>query len=211
MRLRFLAKRATLANVSGDPETAARYFEQLRKDHRALGNVVNERSAAVNLAEAEHAAGRTERAIAIVREILQAGRVDEQIANMGSNLAGYLVWVGDLAGASEAARSVFAALAREPDHPFVATALEHVALVRALEGDLARAAALEGFAEATIRRSGLQREATEKKTYERLIALLHEGLAPDDRIDCARISPLMRDHLRDVFRAVASVQWELHG
>ena len=40
---------------------------------------------------------------------------------------------------------------------------------------------------------------------------LAEGLAPDDRIDCARISPLMRDHLRDVFRAVASVQWELHG
>ena len=40
---------------------------------------------------------------------------------------------------------------------------------------------------------------------------LAEGLAPDDRIDCARISPLMRDHLRDVFRAVASVQWELRG
>ncbi len=99
---------------------------------------------------------------------------------MGSNLAGYLVWVGDLAGAAEAARSVFAALAREPDHPFVATALEHVGLVRALEGDLASAAALEGFAEATIRRSGLQREATEKKTYERLIALLHEGLGPDE-------------------------------
>jgi CBS domain-containing protein len=35
---------------------------------------------------------------------------------------------------------------------------------------------------------------------------LAEGGAPDDRIDCARISPLMRDHLRDVFRAVASVQ-----
>jgi CBS domain-containing protein len=40
---------------------------------------------------------------------------------------------------------------------------------------------------------------------------LAEGGAPDDRIDCARISPLMRDHLRDVFRAVASVQRGLRG
>ena len=38
---------------------------------------------------------------------------------------------------------------------------------------------------------------------------LGEGLTPDDGIDCARISPLMRDHLRDVFRAVTSVQRRL--
>jgi CBS domain-containing protein len=35
---------------------------------------------------------------------------------------------------------------------------------------------------------------------------LADGRTPDDRIECARISPLMRDHLRDVFRAVSSVQ-----
>ena len=33
-----------------------------------------------------------------------------------------------------------------------------------------------------------------------------EGEAPDDRIEPAEISPLMRDHLRDVFRAVTTVQ-----
>jgi len=38
---------------------------------------------------------------------------------------------------------------------------------------------------------------------------LGDGQAPDDRIDCVRISPLMRDHLRDVFRAVAAVQRRL--
>ncbi len=32
------------------------------------------------------------------------------------------------------------------------------------------------------------------------------GAAPDDRIEPAAISPLMRDHLRDVFRAVTGVQ-----
>jgi CBS domain-containing protein len=35
------------------------------------------------------------------------------------------------------------------------------------------------------------------------------GLAPDDRIEPAAISPLMRDHLRDVFRTVAAVQRRL--
>jgi CBS domain-containing protein len=35
------------------------------------------------------------------------------------------------------------------------------------------------------------------------------GAAPDDRIEPAEISPLMRDHLRDVFRAVTTVQRSL--
>jgi CBS domain-containing protein len=38
---------------------------------------------------------------------------------------------------------------------------------------------------------------------------LSEGQTPDDQLDCARISPLLRDHLRDVFRAVTSVQRRL--
>jgi CBS domain-containing protein len=38
---------------------------------------------------------------------------------------------------------------------------------------------------------------------------LAEGSAPDDELDCARISPLLRDHLRDVFRAVSAVQGRL--
>jgi CBS domain-containing protein len=37
------------------------------------------------------------------------------------------------------------------------------------------------------------------------------GSPPDDRIGLGEISPLMRDHLRDVFRAVASVQRTLRG
>ena len=38
---------------------------------------------------------------------------------------------------------------------------------------------------------------------------LTAGQAPDDELDPAQISPLMRDHLRDVFRAVGSVQRRL--
>jgi CBS domain-containing protein len=36
--------------------------------------------------------------------------------------------------------------------------------------------------------------------------LVGSGAEPDDRIEPADISPLMRDHLRDVFRAVSTVQ-----
>jgi CBS domain-containing protein len=38
---------------------------------------------------------------------------------------------------------------------------------------------------------------------------LARGAAPDDRIEVAAISPLTRDHLRDVFRAVSAVQRRL--
>ncbi len=38
---------------------------------------------------------------------------------------------------------------------------------------------------------------------------LGEGRTPDDQLDCAGISPLLRDHLRDVFRAVTTVQRRL--
>jgi CBS domain-containing protein len=40
---------------------------------------------------------------------------------------------------------------------------------------------------------------------------LADGREPDDQLDPGEISPLMRDHLRDVFRAVGSVQRRLRG
>jgi CBS domain-containing protein len=40
---------------------------------------------------------------------------------------------------------------------------------------------------------------------------LARGAAPDDRIEAAEISPLTRDHLRDVFRAVTGVQRSLRS
>jgi CBS domain-containing protein len=40
---------------------------------------------------------------------------------------------------------------------------------------------------------------------------LATGLTPDDSIASTAISPLMRDHLRDVFRAVSAVQRRLRG
>ena len=43
------------------------------------------------------------------------------------------------------------------------------------------------------------------------MARIAAGRPPDDQIEPAEISPLMRDHLRDVFRAVTTVQRRLRG
>ena len=43
------------------------------------------------------------------------------------------------------------------------------------------------------------------------MARIGAGQTPDDQLDPAEISPLIRDHLRDVFRAVQSVQRRLRA
>jgi hypothetical protein len=53
-------------------------------------------------------------------------------------------------------------------------------VVFGLRGDLARAATLEGYADAALQRHGNERDFTETTTHDRLLALLHEGLARND-------------------------------
>lgn len=185
LRIALLETRALLSQFRGDLETAARMFEQQRKQYRSLGNTRGERIAALNLAEVEHArGGQTQRAIAIARETLRAVRSSAdpiRLTGLLFNLAGYLVAVDDLPAAAAAAREAIGIrAAREPDHTHVAIAIEHLALVFALRGDPARAAALEGYADAAFTRHGFPREFTERTTHDRLTALLREGLTPDE-------------------------------
>jgi predicted ATPase/class 3 adenylate cyclase len=183
MRLYLLDSRAFLSQRRGDFETAARNLEKLREEHRSLGYAHGEVTVANNLAELEHARGRTQRAIAIVHETLPMARsaTSNLVAGLLGNLAGFLAAVDDLGGAAAAAREAIGLNAsREPDHAHVAIALEHLALVFALRGDLARAATLEGYAGTAFARHGFQRELAERTTHDRLTALLQQGLAPDE-------------------------------
>jgi tetratricopeptide (TPR) repeat protein len=180
-RLELLRARALL-HRRGDPETNAHIWEQLRKEHRSLGNTRDQLIAALNVAEAEHRRGQTLRAIAIVRETLPVVRSSaEANALAAHNFAGYLAAVDDLAGAVAVAReSIRIHAMREPDHNRVAVAIEHLALVFALRGDLPRAATLEGYVDAAFARHGFEREFTETTTHDRLTALLRAGLSPDE-------------------------------
>jgi hypothetical protein len=127
--------------------------------------------------------GQTRRAIALVREILamRSGMNARLESNLRSNLAGYLITVGDLFDAAEEARATLRLLAGSADESQVAISLEHLALVFALRGDLACAATLEGYSDATFVRYGSERETTERTTHDRLILVLQQQLAPNER------------------------------
>ncbi len=184
-RLVLLEARAALAFFSGDREASVPVFERLRKAYRSLGNPRLEIVSAMNLAEVEFALGRTQRAIAIVNEIIPVARSSGDpgmVTYALYNLAGYLIAADDLNGAVAAAReTIEIRLKREPDHPEIPVVLEHLALVIMLRGDAARAAVLEGYVDAAFERVDFEREVTEAMTHDRLMALLDESLAADER------------------------------
>jgi predicted ATPase/DNA-binding CsgD family transcriptional regulator len=189
--------RARLLHMRGDQKGAASILRQLREEFRLLGDVRFGHRAALALAEAEHARGNSQQAIALVREVLpqiERSADSHTAATILANLAGYLIANGDLRDAAEAASEAIAYLAeRDPGSAWVVAALEHFALVYALLGDFARAATLSGFTEAGVQRLECGREFTEIATYTRLVALLRENLEPEEleslSSDGARLRP----------------------
>ncbi len=183
--VRTLHERAFLGMQRGDFADAARAYERLREEHRALGNSALMDLASLGLAEVEHARGRTREAVAIVNGLLPDVRTrrDRQIViTLLANLAGYHLALDELDAATEAAREVVRELIeRDPAATFLAVAIEHLALALALGGEIERAAILHGFAEASLLASGFERLYTENATRERLLALLAERLGTDDR------------------------------
>ena len=182
LSLSALENKATLVAMRGDHESSARLTQELRDKHRALGN----RSAAVvsglNLAESEHALGKTERAVVIAQETLAdiksaPTRFEHVYVTGACNLIGYLVALDRLAEARVTARELLLRHGSDAIHigP-ISFGLEHLALVLALEGDHARAAQLAAHADATLRDLGLEREFSEKATRSRLDAFLAERL-----------------------------------
>ena len=111
----------------------------------------------------------------------RAGTDKGLLSNFYQNLAAYLVAEGDLPGAFEAAREgIKIRAAQEPGHVYVGIGIEHLSLVYALRGDLARAATLEGYADSVFQKAGFKREFTEMTTHNRLTELLREGCTPDE-------------------------------
>ena len=181
-----LENKAVSVGISGDHESAVRLFQELRDKSRALGNRTLAVISGLNLAEWEHALGKTERAAVILQETLadiqSAPSRSESVFVAGAcNLIGYLVALDRLAEAKATARELLHRYGSDATHiGKISWALEHLALVLALEGDNARAAQLAAHADATLRSLGLEREFTEKATRTRLDALLI-GRHPSDQ------------------------------
>ena len=181
-RLHLQLHRALLDDSSEQPARAAPRFEALVKAHRALGNTAELRNT-LNFAEVLHHLGETRRAIATVREALprfRAGRSRETLTGVLQNFAGYLLQTDEVPEARAIAREAIRVAASYDRESDVAMSVEHLALALALHGDVSRAAELEGFADNAMRDVGFRREFTETTTYDRLMSLLREKLAPDD-------------------------------
>ena len=184
-----LENKAVSVGISSDHESAVRLFEDLRHKHRALGNRTAVVGCGQNLAEWEHALGKTERAVIIAQEMLADIRrapTNFEYVFVGStcNLIGYLVALDRLAEARSTARELLRRYGSDAIHiGQISFALEHLALalVLALEGDHALAAQLAAHADAALRKLGYEREFTEKATRTRLDALLAERLPSDRR------------------------------
>jgi predicted ATPase/class 3 adenylate cyclase len=187
LALSALENKSVLVGMRGDYENAVRLCQELRDKHRALGN----RSLAIvpglNLAEFEHALGKTERAVVILQETLadmkSAPTRYERLSVVGaSNLIAYLVALDRLTEARATARELLLRHGSDAIHfGQISRALETLALVLALGGDYTRAAQLAAHADATLRDLGCEREFAEKATRTRLDGLLAERLPSDQR------------------------------
>lgn len=188
LALTALELRANLVGMHGDDESSARLTREVRDKNRAIGNRSAVISSGLNLAECEHGLGQTENAIVIAREtIVEIASAlkspGAHYVNLACNLVGYLAALDRLLEARATARELLRRYGSDANQIGQVTfALEHLALVLALEGDYARACRLAAHADAALRALGIEREFTEKTTRTRLDALLAENLSPEQRV-----------------------------
>ncbi|MBD5655801.1 MAG: hypothetical protein IAI50_11575 [Candidatus Eremiobacteraeota bacterium] len=184
VRLALLNRRSLFYRYSGDVEHELRCRERLSRQYRAVGNVLDELSIANGLAELEYTCGNTQRAVALAREILATLRPRDGSRSHGvvlQNLAGYLCAIDDLQEAEKAARAALHLLADTyANEGNVAYVIEHLALVRALHGELLLAAVLAGYVDRALQRRGTKREYNEQATRDRLMETLADRLAPGE-------------------------------
>ena len=183
--VRYHLARAFIALHSDKPDESIAAYEQIIAKYRSLGSPMRNAEFFTNLAEAEHRRGNTARAIEVANESLASIASQAERAHVLMNLAGYLVARDELAAArasAEESLTLFESTA--PDSPISALALEHLALVIALEGDPARAARILGYTVRRLADAGFEREHTERVTYGRLRELLAARLAREQSAAC---------------------------
>ncbi len=110
-------------------------------------------------------------------EIDAGGKNVNRMATSYCNSAAYRCVLGDLDGAREAARQGLR-WGRQAQYALsVAIALQHLALIGALRGEIARAGRLIGYVNLQYGELGMEREPTEKWGHDKLMTALHEKLS----------------------------------
>ena len=166
----------------GDLGAGRELFAQALAGMKARGDELGAARLLGNMAELAFAASDPEQALRLTHEALEltARRKHRLSASWHNNAAAYCVALGDIAAARASALDALR-LARQVGHEvYIAVALQHLALLAALGGDIQRGAHLLGYVDARYDQLGLKREPTEQWGYDKLLAALHVTLTEDE-------------------------------
>jgi predicted ATPase/DNA-binding XRE family transcriptional regulator len=179
--LRFLLQydRGVLSLVRCDFERATRIFEDLYRQSQEHSRA--KMLSCIALCRVDHSRGNTSSAIVRLREILPAIRngSDRQFLSWALiSLAGFLITLDDPLGVEAAAREVIGIATAHPDDASITAAIAYLACVYAQRGEIVRAATLDGYVEATLRKLKFLPEG--KGAQEHLSKALRGRLTPDE-------------------------------
>jgi tetratricopeptide (TPR) repeat protein len=137
-----------------------------------------------NLAELAFYAGDVQQALRVART---AGIAWSQVGNfagqsmMLADEAAYCLALGNMLGASEAAKHSLVLARRGQLVDVLFSALQHLAAVAALNGDARSGALLIGYVNLRNRARGYQRELIERRTFDILMGALDATLSVEER------------------------------
>jgi predicted ATPase/class 3 adenylate cyclase len=165
--------------IRGTSDEARKGFSEALSLAKSVADVQLTATVLGNIGELAFAEGDVDAAIANGEEAVKL-RVDTKnptgIANAYSNLTAYRLAKRDMAGAKEDARRAVHWAREGQSSNILMCATQHIALIKAREGDAQNAARLLGYVDKLFAESGFMREPTEKWSYDHLMQALHEHL-----------------------------------
>jgi predicted ATPase len=171
------------SEIRGDVRAARELYAQALAAYRVLGDESGTALVLRNMAELEFADGHPEQALRAVSEALKItvrGKNATSIAIGHNNSAAYRIALGDHTGARDSAREGLCVTRQVRYELQMAVALQHLALLSALDGDARRGGQLLGYVDAQYAALGYKRETTEQWGYEKLMEALRETLSADE-------------------------------
>lgn len=166
---------------ANDIDGARAHLEEAHDLALGFGDARQLEFAAAVLAELDFAAGRREEAIARARAVQAACRMrgsTVSLATVSSNLAGYLVAIGDAAGGREVAGEALRLALALGANAWVMNCFQHLALAAAIDREPVRAARLAGYSDAYFRAEHRTRQPNERSLWLDLSARLEQALSP---------------------------------
>ncbi len=173
---------ARIAAHFGRFDEARRQYAQALAVMTAIGDDFDAAAIRQNIGELELGAGNFELALECAEAALTAARRSHsqhrEIPALANSAACRLV-LGDIDGARLTATEALA-LAQDAQSLYATVAIQHLAAVAALRGDVRRAARLRGYVDHWYRREGCERDMTERRTDEMLAERLVATLGADE-------------------------------